>query len=115
MMARDIPLMLAVYVGAAVFEIAGSFALWAVLRLGKSAWWLVPGAVSLMLFAFLLTRIDVAFAGRAYAAYGGIYIAASLAWLWLSEAQRPNAWDLTGAGLSVAGALVILLGRHAAA
>ena len=114
MLAREIPLMLLVYGAAALFEIAGSFALWAVLRLGKPVWWIAPGIVALLLFAFLLTRIDVAAAGRAYAAYGGIYIASSLAWLWLIEGIGPTRWDLTGASLSVAGALIILLGRGSA-
>ncbi|MDT0617481.1 hypothetical protein RM531_03270 [Salinisphaera sp. P385] len=73
---------------------------------------LVPGIVSLAAFAYLLTRIDVAFAGRAYAAYGGVYIVASLAWLWLAEGLRPNNWDLAGAGLAMIGALVILAGAQ---
>ena len=68
------------YVGAAIAEIAGCFTFWAWLRLGKSAWWLAPGLASLALFAFLLTRVDALAAGRAYAAYGGVYIAASLSW-----------------------------------
>ncbi|MBB5520135.1 MULTISPECIES: YnfA family protein [Alphaproteobacteria] len=101
---------LAVYIAAAVAEIAGCFAFWAWLRLHKSAVWLLPGMVSLAAFAFLLTRIDSDFAGRAYAAYGGIYIASSLAWLWLAEAQRPDRWDLTGAAICLFGAVVILFG-----
>ena len=75
----------AFYFAAAFAEIAGSFAFWAWLRLGKSALWLVPGVALLALFAFLLTRVDAAFAGRAYAAYGGVYIASSLVWLWMYE------------------------------
>jgi drug/metabolite transporter superfamily protein YnfA len=63
------------YTSAALAEIAGCFAFWAWLRPGKSVGWLVPGILSLMLFAVLLTRIESDFAGRAYAAYGGIYIA----------------------------------------
>ena len=101
---------LQVYVAAAIAEIAGCFAFWAWLRLGRSAFWLVPGLVSLALFAFLLTRIDAAFAGRAYAAYGGVYIAASLLWLWMVEGARPDRWDLTGAGVCLIGAAVILFG-----
>ena len=65
----------AFYIAAAFAEIAGSFAFWAWLRLGKSVFWLIPGVALLALFAFLLTRVDAAFAGRAYAAYGGVYIA----------------------------------------
>jgi small multidrug resistance family-3 protein len=69
----------AVYLGAVVAEIAGCFAFWAWLRLDRSPAWLVPGMLSLAAFAFLLTRIDSGFTGRAYAAHGGVYIASSLA------------------------------------
>ena len=68
----------ALYVGAAFAEIAGCFAFWAWLRLGKSGLWLVPGLLSLALFAWLLALVDSPAAGRAFAAYGGVYIAASL-------------------------------------
>lgn len=105
-------LMLLIYGLAAFFEIAGCFAFWAILRLGRSYWWAIPGMLSLLLFAALLTRIDVDLAGRAYAAYGGIYIAASLLWLWTVEKQVPDAWDFAGVALCLAGAAVILVGRH---
>jgi small multidrug resistance family-3 protein len=95
---------------AAVAEIAGCFAFWAVLRLGRSAWWLLPGVASLVVFALALTRVDAAFAGRAFAAYGGIYIAASLLWLWAIEGARPDRWDLIGGAICLAGAAVILAG-----
>jgi small multidrug resistance family-3 protein len=100
----------AVYVGAALAEIAGCFAFWAWLRLGKSALWLAPGMVSLALFAYLLTRVDSDFAGRIYAAYGGIYIAASLLWIWMVEAQRPDRWDVSGAVVCLVSAAIILRG-----
>lgn len=99
-----------VYIGAAVAEIAGCFAFWAWLRLDKSPWWLVPGMISLALFAFFLTRVDSDLAGRAYAAYGGIYIAASALWLWLVETRTPGRWDLTGAAVCLLGAAIILWG-----
>ncbi len=102
------------YIAAAVAEIAGCFAFWAWLRLGKSVLWLGPGVVSLVLFAFLLTRIDAVFAGRAYAAYGGVYIAASLMWIWIVEGGRPDRWDLAGAAICIVGAAVILLGPRGA-
>ena len=102
------------YVAAALAEIAGCFAFWSVLRLGRPAWWLAPGVLSLMLFAFLLTRVDAAFAGRAFAAYGGVYIAASLAWLWAVEGTRPDRWDVVGAVLCLGGAAVILFGPRTA-
>lgn len=103
-----------VYAAAAVGEIAGCFAFWAWLRLDRSPLWLVPGVLSLAAFAWLLTRIDSDFAGRAYAAYGGVYIVASLLWLWLAEGQRPDRWDLTGAAICLLGALIILFGPRAA-
>ena len=102
------------YIAAASAEIAGCFAFWAWLRLGKSAWWTAPGMLALAAFALLLTRVESEAAGRAYAAYGGVYIAASLAWLWLAEGQRPDRWDLAGACLCIAGAAVILLGPRTA-
>lgn len=103
-----------IYVGAALAEIAGCFAFWAWLRLEKAPFWLVPGIASLILFAWLLTRIDSDAAGRAYAAYGGIYICASLLWLWSVEGVRPDRWDVSGAVLCLAGSCVILLGPRGA-
>jgi small multidrug resistance family-3 protein len=97
-----------VFALAAVAEIAGCFAFWAVLRLGRTTWWLLPGIAALILFAFLLTRVDSAFAGRAFAAYGGLYIVASLFWMWWVEGARPDRWDAIGAGLCLAGAAIIL-------
>jgi small multidrug resistance family-3 protein len=66
------------------------------------------GIASLIGFAVALTRVDTVFAGRAYAAYGGIYIVASLCWLWIVEGQRPSGSDLIGAAIAIAGALVII-------
>jgi small multidrug resistance family-3 protein len=70
------------------------------------------GVISLALFALTLTKIDAAFAGRAFAAYGGVYIAASLLWLRLIEGVRPDRWDLLGGAICVAGSFVIILGRR---
>jgi small multidrug resistance family-3 protein len=106
---------IAAYIGAAIAEIAGCFAFWAWLRLDKSIWWLAPGVVSLVLFAYLLTLVDSAAAGRAYAAYGGIYIAASLAWLWIVEGVRPDRWDSIGALVCLAGAAIIIAAPRTAA
>jgi small multidrug resistance family-3 protein len=102
------------YLVAALAEIAGCFAFWAWLRLGASALWLIPGLASLALFAWALTWVEVAAAGRAYAAYGGVYIAASLAWLWAVEGLRPDRWDVTGAAVCLAGAAIILFGPRGA-
>ena len=102
------------YLLAACAEIAGCFAFWAWLRLGKSSLWLLPGLLSLAAFAWLLTLVDSPAAGRAYAAYGGVYIVAALAWLWAIEGVRPDRWDLIGAGLCLAGAATILAGPRPA-
>lgn len=98
------------YSMAAFGEIAGCFAFWAWLRLGKSPYWTFAGTASLVLFAIALTRIEVALAGRAYAAYGGIYIVSSLLWLWVVEKTRPDQWDMIGAGVCLVGTAVILFG-----
>jgi len=102
------------YVAAAFAEIAGCFAVWAWLRKGASVWWLIPGGLALAAFAYLLTRIDSTVAGRAFAAYGGVYIAASLVWLWAVEGSRPDRWDIVGATVCLAGAAVIIFGPRGA-
>ena len=100
------------YIAAAVAEIAGCFAFWAWLRLGKSVYWILPGTIALLIFPILLTRIEAIFAGRTFAAYGGIYIVASLLWLWIIEGQRPDKWDILGAIICITGAAVILFGQR---
>lgn len=102
-------LTVAAYIGAAIAEIAGCFAFWAWLRLERSVWWVLPGIASLALFAFLLTLVESAAAGRAYAAYGGVYIISSLAWLWFIEGVRPDRWDAVGATICLAGAALIIM------
>lgn len=102
-----------IYAGAAFCEIAGCFAFWAWLKNGKPALVAIPGMLALVAFAWLLTRVETAYAGRAYAAYGGIYIVASLVWLGLVEGQKPTATDLIGSLICVVGAVVILSGSGA--
>lgn len=97
---------------AALCEIAGCFAFWQVVRHGVTPLWLLAGLLSLTAFAWALTFVDSEAAGRAFAAYGGIYIIASLAWLWSVESVRPDRWDAAGALLCLAGAAVIVLGPH---
>ena len=98
------------YLTASLCEIGGCFSFWAWLRLHKSPFWLLPGCLALVGFALALTRIDADNAGRAYAAYGGIYILSSILWLWIVESTRPDAWDLLGASVCLAGAGIILFG-----
>lgn len=98
------------FIIAAVAEIAGCFAFWAWLRIGKPWWLVLPGLLSLVVFAMALTRVESAYAGRAYAAYGGVYITAAIFWLWLIENRRPDMWDLLGSAICLTGTAVILIG-----
>jgi small multidrug resistance family-3 protein len=98
----------ALYLGAALAEIGGCFAFWAWLRLGQSALWVLPGMVALVAFALLLTRVEAVSAGRVFAAYGGVYIVASLAWAAAVEGLRPDGWDVAGAALCLVGAALII-------
>lgn len=102
------------YIAAAVAEIAGCFSFWAWWRLDKPAFWLLPGTLALILFAWLLALTPADAAGRTFAAYGGIYIAASLGWLWLAEGVRPDRWDLIGGAVCILGAGIILLAPRGA-
>lgn len=101
---------LTAFVVAAVLEIAGCFAFWGWVRLNFSVWWLLPGCLLLVGFAYALTFVQTDAAGRAYAIYGGIYIVASLGWLWAVEGMRPDRWDVAGSAICIAGALIILYG-----
>lgn len=95
---------------AALLEIAGCFAFWAVLRNGLSPLWLAPGVLSLIAFATALTQVDASAAGRAFAAYGGVYVAASLVWLWAVEEFRPDRWDMLGGAICLVGAAIVVFG-----
>ena len=103
-----------IYPLAALAEIGGCFAFWAWLKLDRSPLWLAPGAACLIAFAGLLTLVPADAAGRAFAAYGGVYIVAALLWLWAIEGARPDRWDLIGAAVCLAGAAIVLLGPRAA-
>ncbi|KSB91036.1 hypothetical protein AS593_15660 [Caulobacter vibrioides] len=103
-----------VYVLAAICEIGGCFAFWAWLRQGRSALWTIPGVLALIAFAWLLTRVEAQAAGRAFAAYGGIYIASSIVWMRTVEQVRPDRWDLMGMAVCLLGAGIILFGPRAA-
>lgn len=102
-----------IYAGAALAEIGGCFSFWSWWRGGASVFWLFPGILSLGLFAFLLALVPSEAAGRAFAAYGGIYILASLCWMAAVEGLRPDGYDLAGAAICIAGAGMILLAPRA--
>lgn len=94
----------------ALAEIVGCYLPFLWIKKDKSPLLLIPGAMSLILFAWLLTLHPDA-AGRTYAAYGGIYVFTAIFWLWFVENQIPKTTDFIGAGLVIAGAIVILFPR----
>lgn len=106
-MTLEIPKRIALYVVTALAEIVGCYLPYLVLEKGRPKWLLVPAALSLAVFAWLLT-LHPAAAGRTYAAYGGVYIAVTLLWLRVVEKQAPTRWDVLGVGLCLAGMLVIV-------
>ncbi len=97
-----------IYPLAALAEIGGCFAFWAWLKLDRSPLWLIPGVAALIAFAWLLTQVPSEAAGRAFAAYGGAYIVASLAWMGVVEKTMPDRWDLIGGAVCLIGAALIL-------
>jgi small multidrug resistance family-3 protein len=97
------------YLGASIAEIVGCFSFWAWIKLEKTPLWIVPGVVSLCLFAYLLTFVESDYAGRAYAAYGAIYILSSIAWMYFVEGSSPDRFDLLGVVVCLIGAAIIML------
>lgn len=107
MMRNSYALML--FVITAVAEIVGCYLPYLWLRQGRTAWLLLPGAMALGIFVWLLS-LHPTMAGRTYAAYGGVYVTVALCWLWLVERMRPDRWDVIGVLLTLAGAIVIVAG-----
>lgn len=99
---------LLLFIATALAEIVGCYLPWLWLKQGKPLWLLLPAAFSLGLFVWLLSLHDTAGAGRVYAAYGGVYIAVALAWLWAVDGIRPTAWDVAGVLAALAGMAIIM-------
>lgn len=100
---------LGLFVITAIAEIVGCYLPYLWLKRNGSAWLLVPALASLALFAWLLTLHPTA-AGRVYAAYGGVYVAVAILWLWLVDGNRPTSWDLVGAAVALVGMTIIMVG-----
>jgi len=96
----------------ALAEIVGCYLPYLWLREGKTIWLLVPAALSLAAFAWLLTLHPTA-AGRVYAAYGGMYIFMAILWLWAIEDIRPTTWDIVGASVALIGMAIIMFAPRA--
>lgn len=100
---------LGLFVVTALAEIVGCYLPYVWLRRGGSAWLVVPAAVALAAFAWLLTLHPSLGAGRTYAAYGGVYVAVAVVWMSSVEGTRPDRWDALGVALTLAGMAVIAL------
>jgi small multidrug resistance family-3 protein len=106
----SLPVALALFVVTALAEILGCWLVWLWLRQGGSVWLLSLAALSLAVFAGLLS-LHPAASGRVYAAYGGIYVLSAVGWLWLVDGVRPTRWDVAGVLLMLAGSATIILGH----
>ncbi|MDQ1225932.1 small multidrug resistance family-3 protein [Pantoea ananatis] len=93
----------------ALAEIIGCFLPWLWLKKGASMWLLLPAALSLGLFVWLLT-LHPAASGRVYAAYGGVYVLTAMLWLRVIEGVKLSAWDWSGALIALSGMLIIVAG-----
>jgi small multidrug resistance family-3 protein len=97
----------------AAAEIAGCYLPYLWLKENRSIWLLIPGALCLALFAWLLS-LHPAAAGRVYAAYGGVYIFVAILWLWAVEGVKPTAWDITGSVVALLGMAIIMFAPKSA-
>ncbi len=104
---------IALFLVTAVAEIAGCYLPYLWLKEGKSVWLLVPAALSLALFAWLLS-LHPAAAGRVYAAYGGVYVFVAILWLWLIDGIRPSVWDAVGSLVALLGMAIIMFAPRSA-
>ena len=97
------------FVATAVAELLGCYLAYLWLRQGRPIWYLLPAALSLAAFAYLLT-LHPGSAGRTYAAYGGVYVAMAVFWICLVEGQKPDRWDLLGGAVALCGMALIAFG-----
>lgn len=102
----------ALFVVTAIAEIIGCYLPYLVLRHQASFWLLLPAALSLAVFAWLLTLHPFVAAGRIYAAYGGVYVATAMMWLWLIEGQQPRLTDFVGSFVAIFGMTIIVIGAY---
>ena len=101
------------FIATAIAEIVGCYLPYLWLKKGAPIWVLLPAAASLALFVWLLTLHPSA-AGRVYAAYGGVYVAVAIVWLWVIDAVRPTPWDWLGVAVTLLGMAIIMFGPRLA-
>ncbi len=97
------------FVLTAIAEIIGCYLPYLWLRENASIWLLLPAALSLAVFVWLLS-LHPTESGRVYAAYGGVYVSVAIAWLWLIDGVQPSRWDFLGMAFMLTGMLVIIYG-----
>lgn len=97
----------ALFVATALAEIVGCYLPWLWLKDRAPVWVLLPAALSLAVFVWLLTLHPTA-TGRVYAAYGGVYVCVAIVWLWLVDGEKPHLWDVVGATVALSGMAIIL-------
>lgn len=95
------------FLAGGLLEIAGGYLVWLAVREGRPVWFAVAGAVLLAGFGAVMTVLPTHF-GRAYAAYGGVFIVLSLLWGWRVDGRAPDLLDLVGAGIILAGVVVMV-------
>jgi len=107
------PSTVALFVVTALAEIVGCYLPFLWLRRDGSPWLLLPAVVALAAFAWLLTLHPALGAGRTYAAYGGVYVAVAVLWMWWVEGARPNRWEALGVALTLAGMAITVIAPRA--
>ena len=93
---------------AAAAEIGGAWLIWQSVREDRAWWWAGLGVVALGIYGFVAAFQPDAHFGRVLAAYGGVFIAGSLAWGVVLDGFRPDRWDLIGAAVCLIGVAVIM-------
>lgn len=98
----------ALFSAAAVCEIAGAYLIWQWQREGKPLVWALVGVVGLFIYSLIQTMQTFSF-GRAFAAYGGVFIVGAMLWGWLVDGHMPDSWDVLGGVVCLVGVGIILL------
>jgi small multidrug resistance family-3 protein len=104
---------LLLFVLAALAEIGGAWLIWQGWRENRGLWWIAAGVVALGAYGFVATLQPDANFGRILAAYGGVFVAGSLAWGMVVDRFRPDRWDLIGAAICLLGVAVIMYAPRA--
>ena len=113
---RDVTVVrsLLLFVLAALAEIGGAWLVWQGRREHHGLWWIAGGVIVLGVYGFVATLQPDPHFGRILAAYGGVFVAGSLAWGMVLDGFRPDRWDLIGAAICLLGVAVIMYAPRSA-